>query len=49
MDKSIDNVKRSISNIVFGKENIQGIQNLTRKDIQDIRRQFVGSKAADGG
>ena len=47
--QSIDNVKRSISNIVFGKENVQGIQNLTRKDIQDIRRQFVGSKAADGG
>ena len=44
----IDNVKRSIAKIVFGKESVQGLENLTRKDIQSIRQEFLKSETGDG-
>ena len=44
----IDNVKRSIAKIVFGKESVKGLENLTRKDIQSIREEFLKSETGDG-
>ena len=44
----IDNVKRNIAKIVFGKESVKGLENLTRKDIQSIRQEFLKSETGDG-